>query len=451
MRAVRFLEMKPDAIHDVITELRPLLGGRVQKIDRVDDRSVVFAIRVPGRTLLLLVSADLGRVHLVDERPPRTVPGGSTQRTLRERLEGKPLIDLAYDGRAVRIDVGDGGLEIDLAGRKNPFRFLPPSGRAMPEPGPVPDRFPLSEQRAVELDRIGPTEAENRLKASLLSGLLKREKKLQRLAQNLTGDRDKLARMEAEGGHGERLKSMLHRVPKGARAIEAADWSTGAPVTVRLDPALSAKANMERYFARAKKAARGSPIVSRRLAEVTAQLDDIAREKARIGDATGDALQQLAARSASASERIEAERGEKSEKKKPIDRWSRRFIAKDGSEIRVGRGAAENDRLTLNGARGHDLWLHARGTAGAHVVLRTEKGRSPDLEAVLDAAHLAAFYSSAKNDAKVEVITTEARYVRKTKGDPPGRVSVARGKTILIAMDPARLDRLLGRTVGREP
>jgi predicted ribosome quality control (RQC) complex YloA/Tae2 family protein len=313
-----------------------------------------------------------------------------------------------------------------------------------PEPQPVPERFPISERLDAERVRVGPGEAENRLKTGLLSALTKRAKKLQRLATNLDGDRAKLERMQAEARFGELLKSMLHAVPKGAHSIDAIDWSTGETIAVRLDPSLSAKANMERYFAKAKKAARGAPIVEKRLAKVQAELEQIRRERERIEGASGDALQQIASRTELGSGSI-AEAREPEAKKKPIDKWSRKFVALDGSEIRVGRGASENDRLTLNGARGHDLWLHARGTAGAHVVLRVEKGSSPDREAILDAAHLAVFYSSAKNDTKVEVITTDAKNVRKTKGDPPGRVSVARGKTILIEIDPARLDRLLGK------
>ena len=37
--------------------------------------------------------------------------------------------------------------------------------------------------------------------------------------------------------------------------------------------------------------------------------------------------------------------------------------------ILVGRGAADNDALTLHVGRPHDLWLHARGVTGAHVIV----------------------------------------------------------------------------------
>src|SRR5688572_14537476 len=155
--------MKSDAIQEVITELQPLIGGRIQKIDRTGDREIVFSIRVPGRTLLLLVSADAQRVHLISEKPPRTVAGAQVQRSLREKIEGRPLVSLTAEGRIVRLDVGDGGLEVDL-GAKKPFRYLPPSGAPLPEMGTtVPDRFPASERLDAELAKVGPGEAENRL------------------------------------------------------------------------------------------------------------------------------------------------------------------------------------------------------------------------------------------------------------------------------------------------
>jgi predicted ribosome quality control (RQC) complex YloA/Tae2 family protein len=129
----------------------------------------------------------------------------------------------------------------------------------------------------------------------------------------------------------------------------------------------------------------------------------------------------------------------------PIDRWSRRFVAADGTEIRVGRGARENDRLTLQGARGHDRWLHVRGLTGAHVVLRCDPGREPDPEALLDAAHLAVHYSGARREARADVIVAEARHVKKTKGAPPGQVGVAKSRTLRVVMEPERLRRLNAR------
>src|SRR5207253_2606804 len=94
----------------VVNELAPLAGGRIQRVDVVDAREVVFEIRCVGRTLRLLVSArsGLGRIHLVERRPPKVVPGGGLQATLRSRFEGRPIAALdTPEERVVRIAVPD--------------------------------------------------------------------------------------------------------------------------------------------------------------------------------------------------------------------------------------------------------------------------------------------------------------------------------------------------------
>ncbi|HAP40820.1 MAG TPA: hypothetical protein DCQ94_13835, partial [Nitrospira sp.] len=78
----------------------------------------------------------------------------------------------------------------------------------------------------------------------------------------------------------------------------------------------------------------------------------------------------------------------------------RRFQSSDGYPIFVGRNARENDELTFGLARSEDLWLHARGTPGSHVIVRLEKGTEPPLETVRDAATLALLYSDLKKSGK---------------------------------------------------
>ena len=38
--------------------------------------------------------------------------------------------------------------------------------------------------------------------------------------------------------------------------------------------------------------------------------------------------------------------------------------------VLVGRNNLQNERITFSLARAHEVWLHARGVAGAHVLLR---------------------------------------------------------------------------------
>ena len=97
----------------------------------------------------------------------------------------------------------------------------------------------------------------------------------------------------------------------------------------------------------------------------------------------------------------------------------------------VGRSAEENDRLVRE-ARPHDLWLHARGVPGAHVVVRTG-GREVPEGVLRQAAQLAAWHSRARGERKVPVSYTEARHLRKPRGAPPGAVILKEESVIVVS------------------
>src|SRR5262249_43488995 len=117
----------------------------------------------------------------------------------------------------------------------------------------------------------------------------------------------------------------------------------------------------------------------------------------------------------------------------------RRFTSSDGLPIFVGPNARENDELTFGLAKSEDLWLHARGTPGSHVVVRLAKGTEPPPETLRDAATLALLYSDLKKSGKGEVIYTRRKWVKKAKGQAAGAVIVTQKKTIYVKLDNQRL------------
>jgi predicted ribosome quality control (RQC) complex YloA/Tae2 family protein len=124
----------------------------------------------------------------------------------------------------------------------------------------------------------------------------------------------------------------------------------------------------------------------------------------------------------------------------------RRFVSADGLPVFVGRNAAENDALTFRLAKGDDLWLHARGTPGSHVVVRLPKGADPPVETLRDAATLALLYSDLKKSGKGEVIYTRRKWVKKAKGQPAGAVIVTQEHTLAVTLDSRRLAALKERS-----
>jgi predicted ribosome quality control (RQC) complex YloA/Tae2 family protein len=104
----------------------------------------------------------------------------------------------------------------------------------------------------------------------------------------------------------------------------------------------------------------------------------------------------------------------------------------DGFALLVGKNSRQNEEVTFHQAAANDLWLHARGVPGAHVIVKS--GGRPIPEATLrEAAALAAYYSQARESGAVEVDYTEQRYVRHMKGGGPGMVIYERERTLRVA------------------
>lgn len=105
-----------------------------------------------------------------------------------------------------------------------------------------------------------------------------------------------------------------------------------------------------------------------------------------------------------------------------------------GFDILVGKAARDNDRLTFGIAAPHDLWLHASGYAGSHVLVRNPEGiASLPREVIEAAAQLAAYHSKAREArGKVEVHSCRAADVRKPRGFPPGKVQLKRWDSIKV-------------------
>ena len=100
-----------------------------------------------------------------------------------------------------------------------------------------------------------------------------------------------------------------------------------------------------------------------------------------------------------------------------------------GARIYVGRSPRENVEITFKIARPDDLWFHARGIPGSHVVLQTAPGAEPNDDDLAAAADLAATHSKARNAPRVEIDYTERKYVRKQRDAGPGMVWYTNART----------------------
>ena len=110
-----------------------------------------------------------------------------------------------------------------------------------------------------------------------------------------------------------------------------------------------------------------------------------------------------------------------------------RTILIEGFEVLVGRGDESNDLLTFEIGEQDDLWLHvAGGTPGSHVIVRNP-GKVEIPRAVVEcAAAAAAWYSKARNAARVEVHVCRVADVSKPRGASTGLVQLARWRSVRV-------------------
>ena len=110
-----------------------------------------------------------------------------------------------------------------------------------------------------------------------------------------------------------------------------------------------------------------------------------------------------------------------------------RTIVVSDFEILVGRGDEDNDVLTFEVAEPHDLWMHvAGGTPGSHVVVRNPRNGEIPPAVIESAAAAAAWYSKARNAARVEVHVCRVSDVHKPRGAPTGLVQLARYSSVRV-------------------
>jgi predicted ribosome quality control (RQC) complex YloA/Tae2 family protein len=196
-------------------------------------------------------------------------------------------------------------------------------------------------------------------------------------------------------------------------------------VVVELDSRLSAPANADRLFEKARRLERGRRQIESRLAETRAALGASREAESRV----------LAARRLSEldAQPRAMERGSPGARAR---RGPRAYLTSRGLGLLVGRGARENHQLTFGVARPEDFWLHAREVPGSHVILRDPEGRAGP-EDLREAAELAAYFSDARRQPQVDVHVTRRKHVHAARGGP-GRVLVAHSETLRVApRDPA--------------
>jgi predicted ribosome quality control (RQC) complex YloA/Tae2 family protein len=265
-------------------------------------------------------------------------------------------------------------------------------------------------------------DATERRRATLLARIAKRLRatgeEVRAVAARAADDADR-DRLRASG---DALFTHAPEVPSGATSYVP---PTNPTLTIALDPLLDAKGNAQAYYARYRKAADALPHLERRRAILEARRDALEVLAFEAERAEPPTLPELEAD----LDELEGRPPQRTQQPATRRRAPLRLERPSGARIYVGRSPRENVEVTFRIARPDDLWFHARGIPGSHVVLQTPPGGAPQDDDLAAAADLAATHSKAKNAPRVEIDYTERKYVRKQRDAGPGLVWYSNART----------------------
>ncbi len=476
--------MDLDILVKVIDELASLLpGARVDKVVQGADHDLFLVLHQRRTKYFLFLSPDraLPRVHLVSRKPSGTTVAAGFFLSLKKHLTGGRIdgIHLVNGDRVAEFQFTTRGavhaLVFELIGSSanllltdqqhtilSVFRPVPPGdkvrrpllpgmtyeppeprprstgakGRVVPLSLPEGDLGPAPVNRAVEIwyERTIAERETSSLRQELVSVVRRAAGKAVRRREAVAKDVAGAEQGDTFRLMGELVLANKQLLEKGQLTAELSGYD-GTTVSVALDPSRSPAENARKYFQRYKKAKAGLAVMRERFAEARDEAAFLAVVQEDLHSAVDrDGL--LAIRSLLARRGYVREGAGKVSGTRAVPAPPFRTVGHEGWEILVGKSAAGNDYITLKLARPDDLWLHAEGMPGSHVVVRNPGKRDIPEGVLIKAASLAAYYSKGKNSAKVPVAYTRAAYVKKPKGAAPGTVVLRSRKTMMAVPGP---------------
>ncbi|MEN9252518.1 MAG: NFACT RNA binding domain-containing protein [Thermostichales cyanobacterium BF4_bins_65] len=242
------------------------------------------------------------------------------------------------------------------------------------------------------------------------------------------------------------LMAHAHQDRVGLETITLADFASGDPVEIPLQPDKSLIGNAELYYKRCRKGKRARQHLQPLLAALEQEITYLESVELLLADLDSyrdpqdlETLQELE------QELSQQGYGSGVSRSSPPPLPFRQFHTPQGIPIWVGRSNRHNDQLTFRHAQRHHWWFHAQEIPGSHVVLGLQPGQVAEAEDLQIAADLAAYFSRARHSQHVPVVYTRPYHVRKPKGSPPGTVIYEQEQVIWASPGHPRLRGILAQ------
>lgn len=232
--------------------------------------------------------------------------------------------------------------------------------------------------------------------------------------------------------YGELLNTYGYEAKPGDKSLVALNYYTNEMITIPLDPLLSAGENAKKYFDKYGKLKRTYKALTELTKEVKEEIEHLKTINAALDIAVMEEDLVQIKEELIESGYIRRKGGTKREKvtSKPFH-----YISSDGYDMYVGKNNYQNEELTFKLATGNDWWFHAKGCPGSHVIVKMKGNVELPDRTFEEAAKLAAYYSSAREQGKVEVDYVQKKQVKKPSGAKPGFVVYYTNYSMVIDAD----------------
>lgn len=224
--------------------------------------------------------------------------------------------------------------------------------------------------------------------------------------------------------YGELLNTYGYSLQGGEKELVCENYYDGKEIVIPLRTEYSAQENAKRYFEKYDKLKRTEQNLHVQLAESRQELLHLQSILSSLDLAEGEGvLREI--RKEMADFGFLKKSGVSREKVRAQDRAQPyHFVSGTGYDIYVGRNNYQNEAVSFRLADGGDLWFHAKNVPGSHVIVKTGGASLESLPDSLfeEAASLAAYFSSQRQSAKVDVDYTLRKNLRKVPNSAPGFV-----------------------------
>jgi len=227
---------------------------------------------------------------------------------------------------------------------------------------------------------------------------------------------------------GNLILSNIYSIKTDEEIIELTDYETDSQIKVKIDQQLSPSENANKYFDKAKDERKNYAVSVDLYNKSKNEYESLLKVKNKLS-----VLKDINELKEIKDYLKIKEKHLPKMNKEEINIKYYHFILEDKYHVFVGKDSKSNDLLTLKFAKQNDLWFHARGLPGSHVVLRIENTKEAVPKNIIkSAASIAAFYSKAKTAGTVPVSYTFKKFVIKKKGMEPGKVLLLKESSILV-------------------